>query len=131
MSRWQTCLWISLGAVLGANLRYLVGRGTAAWLGTNFPFGTFLVNVAGCLLAGFFGALIGARLAPRPDLLRSFVVIGFLGSLTTFSAFSYESVNLALEGAWMRAGLYVAASLLAGLAGVRLGMWAALQIRIP
>mgnify|MGYP001059885010 FL=1 len=115
-------LWISLGAVFGANLRYVVNRVAAQWLGTGFPYGTFTVNVLGSLAAGLFGALVTTRLIGRPELVRSLVVVGFLGSLTTFSAFTYETHSLLSDGEWTRAALNVLLSLAAGLAGVRLGV---------
>lgn len=121
-------LWISAGAVLGANLRYLAGRVMAQWLGTGFPYGTFVVNVVGCLLAGFFGALVAQKLVARPDVVRQFVIVGFLGSLTTFSSFSFETLALAQDGAWLRSAANVVLSLSAGLVGVRLGSLLALAL---
>jgi CrcB protein len=115
-------LWISLGAVLGANARYLVNRGAAHWLGTGFPYGTLLVNVAGCLAIGFVGTLVTARLVDRPEVVRQLVIVGFLGSLTTFSSFAWETTGLFNDGAWVRAGLNIVLGVVAGLVGVRLGV---------
>ncbi len=115
-------LWISLGAVLGANARYLVNRVMAQWLGTAFPWGTFVVNVVGCLAIGFFGTVVTARLVDRPELVRQLVIVGFLGSLTTFSSFAWETNGLFADGAWLRAGANIVLSVAAGLAGVRLGI---------
>lgn len=123
-------MWISLGAILGANLRYLTGRWMAHWLGTGFPFGTMVANVAGCFLAGLFGALIASKLFARPDVVRQFVYIGFLGSLTTFSSFTFETLALSQDGLWTRALVNVLVSLVAGFAGVRLGALAAMQLGI-
>lgn len=122
IERLSDFLWISLGAVAGANLRYVVNRVAAQWLGTGFPFGTFTVNVVGSFLAGLFGALVATRLIGRPELVRSLVIVGFLGSLTTFSAFTYETHSLLSEGEWTRAILNIVVSLAAGIAGVRLGV---------
>jgi len=121
-------LWISAGAVLGANLRYLTGRLMAQALGTGFPYGTFVVNVVGCFLAGLFGLLVAHRLVDRPEVVRQFMVIGFLGSLTTFSSFSYETLALAQDGALARAAANVALSLTAGLGGVWLGELLAVRL---
>ena len=115
-------LWISLGAVLGANVRYLVNRLMAQWLGTGFPYGTLVVNVVGCLAIGVVGTMVTGRLVDRPEVVRLVVIVGFLGSLTTFSSFAWESHGLFNDGAWLRATLNIVVSVLAGLAGVRLGI---------
>jgi CrcB protein len=121
-------LWISLGAILGANLRYVVSRWLAQWLGTGFPFGTFAVNILGCLAIGFVGTMVTGRLVARPEVVRLVVMVGFLGSLTTFSSFAYETHNLFNDGAWMRALTNLFLSLFAGLVGVRLGVHLTPQI---
>lgn len=124
----STFLWISLGAVLGANLRFLTNRAFAQWLGTGFPYGTFVVNVGGSLVVGVVGALVTANLFDRPELVRQLVIVGFLGSLTTFSSFTYETHSLIQDGEWMRAAANIVLSLAAGLAGVRLGIYLASRI---
>lgn len=116
-------LWISIGAVLGANLRYIITRWAAQLLGAGFPFGTFIVNIAGCLAIGLFGTLVAGRLIDRPEIIRLVVIVGFLGSLTTFSSLAYETHNLFNDGAWMRALTNIFLSVFAGLAGVRLGVY--------
>lgn len=115
-------VWISLGAVMGANARYLVNRLMAQWLGTAFPYGTFAVNVVGCLAVGIAGTMVAGRLIDRPEIVRLVVIVGFIGSLTTFSSFAYETHQLLEDGAWVRASINVVASVLAGLLGVRLGI---------
>jgi CrcB protein len=115
-------LWISLGAIVGANLRYLINRAMAQWLGPTFPYGTFVVNVAGCLAVGVIGTMVTGRLIDRPEVVRLVVIVGFLGSLTTFSSFSYETHGLFQDGEWMRALTNIFLSVFAGLAGVRLGI---------
>jgi CrcB protein len=115
-------LWISLGAVLGANTRYLVNRVSAQWLGTAFPYGTLIVNLVGCLAVGVVATLVTGRLIDRPEVVRLVVIVGFLGSLTTFSSFAYETHALFHDGAWVRAVANILVSVLAGLAGVRLGV---------
>jgi fluoride exporter len=115
-------IWISLGAVLGANARYLVNRWLARLLGTGFPFGTLCVNVFGCFAIGVVGTLVTARLLPRSEVVRLAVIVGFLGSLTTFSSFAYESNSLFHDGEWLRAVANILLSVLAGLVGVRLGI---------
>jgi CrcB protein len=111
--------------VVGANLRYLVNRGMAQWLGTGFPYGTFVVNIFGSFVIGLLAALIANRLVSRPDVVQQALIVGFLGSLTTFSSFTFETHNLLQDGEWVRAGLNITLSVAVGLLGVRLGMLAA------
>ena len=115
-------LWISLGAIMGANTRYLVNRVAAQWWGTAFPYGTFVVNVVGCLAIGVVGTMVTGRLIDRPEVVRLVVIVGFLGSLTTFSSFAWETHSLFNDGAWVRALANVVLSVVAGLAGVRIGI---------
>jgi len=115
-------VWISLGAVPGAISRYLVNRLMAQWLGTAFPYGTLVVNLVGCIAIGAVATMVTGRLIDRPDVVRLVVIVGFLGSLTTFSSFAYETHGLLADGAWVRALANVLVSVIAGIAGVRLGM---------
>jgi CrcB protein len=108
--------------VFGANARYLVNRLMAQWLGTAFPYGTLVVNVGGCLAIGVIATMVTGRLIDRPEVVRLVMIVGFLGSLTTFSSFAYETHSLFNDGAWVRALVNIAVSVLAGLAGVRLGV---------
>jgi CrcB protein len=96
----QQAIWISLGAVLGANLRYWVTDSVANQLGKTFPYGTFIINLTGSLLLGLFVAIAGktAGLDPR---WRAFIAVGFIGAYTTFSTYAVDSVDLALKGQWM------------------------------
>lgn len=90
-------LLISLGAIVGANLRYWVGDWVAQRVGGSFPFGTLIVNLTGTLILGIFLTLATERFLIDPRW-RILVAIGFCGSYTTFSSYSYESVNLILTG---------------------------------
>ncbi len=90
-------LWIGLGAVLGANARYFVSLWLAGKMGMAFPYGTLTVNAAGSLLAGFLVAAGSHYFALSPQL-RLLLIVGFLGSFTTFSTFAVESVTFWQNG---------------------------------
>lgn len=93
-------LAISLGAVLGANARYLVSRLAATAIGPSFPYGTLLVNVTGSLVVGFFMAWTSERVLLDPRW-RLLVVIGFCGAFTTFSSFAFETMAYFEQGQWL------------------------------
>jgi fluoride exporter len=111
---------VGLGAVLGANLRFVVGLWAADHLGADFPYGTLIVNVSGAFVIGVFLALLSVRIGVDP-LWRLFFATGFLGGYTTFSSYAWEALSLAEAGAWLRAGAYVIGTNIIGLAGVWLG----------
>ena len=111
---------ISVGAMLGANLRYVVANWAADRWGGDLPYGTFLINVTGAFVIGVFLALITDRLTVNP-LWRLFFATGFLGGYTTFSSYTWEALILAQTGVWMRAGAYVLGSNAVGLIGVWVG----------
>jgi len=115
-----TYLAISIGAVLGANARYLVGGWVAERYGATFPWATLLVNVSGSFLVGFILTLVTER-SVGPWWVRPGLAIGFMGSYTTFSAFSYETLRLVESGSILAAGANVAGSVTAALLGVFLG----------
>lgn len=116
----MTFLAISVGAVLGANARYLVGGWLSDRYGSSFPVGTLVINVTGSFVIGLFVVLIGERLVV-PDWWRPLVAIGFLGSYTTFSTFSLETLALAQTGSWWLAAINVVGSVGGSLVGVYLG----------
>jgi CrcB protein len=115
----MTLLAVALGGALGAVARYLA----SGWLQDAtrgfFPWGTFGVNVAGSLLLGF--ALVWLQGTVASAEVRALITIGFLGSFTTFSTFSYETVAMLRDGEWWRAGGYAAGSLALGLVAVAAG----------
>jgi CrcB protein len=92
-------LWLSLGALAGANLRYLVSRITARLLSTDFPYGTLIINVTGSMLLGFFLIWTTERVLADPKW-RMFVAVGFCGSYTTFSSFAFETFAYFEQGHW-------------------------------
>lgn len=115
----MTWLAISIGAVLGANARFLLGGWIAERLGTGFPFGTLVINVTGSFLIGIVLVVANERLAP--DWFRPLLAIGFLGSYTTFSTFSYETLALVETGSIGAAAANVGVSVAASLLGVYAG----------
>ena len=116
----MTYLAISIGAVLGANARFLLGGWALDRLGAEFPYGTLLINLTGSFAIGLVYAIIERHGAP--DWVRPLVIVGFLGAYTTFSTFSLDTLALAERGAWIAAGSYVAASVVASLATVWAGV---------
>ncbi|MHB1169081.1 MAG: fluoride efflux transporter CrcB [Longimicrobiales bacterium] len=115
----MTVLYIALGGAAGAVARYGLGGWIQARAGSSFPLGTLVVNVVGSLLLGFvLHYLEAVRLAPE---LRASITIGLLGAFTTFSTFSYETVEMLGVGAWGKAGAYALGSLLLGLGAVIAG----------
>ncbi|MDQ3154655.1 MAG: fluoride efflux transporter CrcB [Actinomycetota bacterium] len=110
-------LLVFLGAAVGAPLRYLTDRTVQARHDSVFPWGTLTVNVAGCLL---FGALTGAGTV-LPAGATALLGTGCLGALTTWSTFSYETLRLTEDGAWLHAAANVLVSVTAGLGAALLG----------
>ena len=117
-------LWVGLGGFLGANARYLLAGWAARHFGTDFPYGTFVINITGSFILGFFLAFIEIRPWVHPSA-RLLFSIGFVGAYTTFSTFTYESMVLIQRGELLMGGIYVTGSVLAGLfavfAGIALG----------
>jgi fluoride exporter len=103
-----TLLVVGLGGAAGALSRYYAIGWVQALAGTGFPWGTLAVNVVGSFALGFVLVWLQS-IMPSPDV-RDLVAVGFLGSFTTFSTFSYEALALLREGAWWRAGSYTLGS---------------------
>jgi CrcB protein len=114
-----TLLVIGLGGALGAVSRYAASGWVQTLTGSFFPWGTVAVNVAGSLALGF--VMVWLQSTTSSAELRDLVTVGFLGSFTTFSTFSYETVAMLRDGEWWRAGGYTAGSVVLGLIAVALG----------
>ena len=119
-------LWVTLGSALGGLARYWISGLVASHYGETFPWGTIVVNVTGCLVIGFFATLSGpdGRLL-APSTVRQLVMTGICGGYTTFSSFSLQTLNLAQEGDFLRAGLNIGGSVVLCLLSVWLGYVAA------
>lgn len=112
---------IAMGGALGAVLRYLVSNGVYSLFGRTFPWGTLTVNILGSLLMGFLYIFFVERSAVSTEM-RSFVLIGLLGSFTTFSTFSIETLTLLEAGEVVSAGLNMLLSVFCCLAACWLGV---------
>jgi CrcB protein len=112
---------VGIGGFVGSVARFMAS-GLAHRLSpaTTLPIGTLVVNVAGCLLIGVLGGLVDVRQALAPAY-RLFLMIGVLGGFTTFSTFSFETLQLAQQGDLWRAFANVALQVVLGLAAAWLG----------
>jgi fluoride exporter len=95
----QNFLAISVAAVIGANLRYLLSRLAVRAFGSGFPYGTLFINITGSLIVGFFVIWTTERVLVDPRW-RLLVVIGFCGSFTTFSSYAFETLAYIETGQW-------------------------------
>ncbi|MET9161122.1 fluoride efflux transporter CrcB [Streptomyces parvulus] len=114
------------GAAVGAPLRYLTDLSVQKRHDTVFPWGTFAVNVAGCLILGLLAGAVTYGAAS--DSTQLLVGTGFCGALTTYSTFSYETMRLAESGAKFFAAVNVVSSVVAGLGVAFIGATAAQAI---
>lgn len=114
---------ISLGAIVGANARYILSRYAARLLGPVFPYGTLIINVAGSFLVGWFLVWTSERVLIDPRW-RLLVVIGFCGGFTTFSSYAFETMAYFEQGQWWLMTTNIVTnnllSLLAAVAGMAL-----------
>ncbi len=93
-------LWVSLGGIVGASMRYALSRFAAKILTPSFPYGTLMINVSGSLLLGWFMIWTSERVLIDPKW-RLLVAIGFCGSFTTFSSYAFESFAYFEQGHWV------------------------------
>ena len=116
----QKVLLVGVGGFAGAALRYLVSLASAGLFGESLPWGTLLVNAVGGLLAGAVMEL-GITTNLLAPAMRLFLMTGVLGGLTTFSAFSWETMRLFSDGLWLRACLNILLNVALSLGAVALG----------
>lgn len=113
-------LIVGAGGFLGAISRYWLSGQVHRWTSSGFPWGTLTVNVVGCLAIGALMAMLETRIFVSPDA-RLFLGIGVLGSLTTFSTFGYETLELVRRSEFTLAAVNAAGSLVLGLGAVVVG----------
>jgi CrcB protein len=132
-------IWMMIAGGLGAGARYgltlavqnwLAGAGARGWLGhflgTTFPLGTLVINVAGAFLLALV-TMLALQEAVPPEL-RLIVGTGFIGAFTTFSTFELEAHGLLSGGQWTQASVYILGNLLLGFVAVMLGGMLALRL---
>ena len=118
--------WTCLAGAAGTGARYILALWAAQRFGSAFPYGTLIVNLAGCFsIAAVMHAAVTLSWSPT---LRSAITIGFLGGLTTYSSFNYETTRLMEEGASGAAALNATTTILGAFAAGWLGMLCAKQL---
>lgn len=120
----EIALAITVCGGLGCLSRYFISGWVYALLGRDFPYGTFVVNITGAFIIGFLMEF-GLRSTLIPPTLRIGITVGFLGGLTTFSTFSYETFRLLEEGNFVTASANVFVSVLVCLLFTWVGITAA------
>lgn len=110
---------ISLGAIAGALSRYYITLWFGQRMGTDFPYGTFFINLSGCFLMGFLSTLMLDRTA-SPEI-RLMLTTGFLGAYTTFSTYGLDTLNLMKTQSFAATSFYWLGSAVLGVIGVQLG----------
>ena len=116
-------VWIiGIGGLAGTMARYLMQQFVYRYYPATFPYGTLAVNLLGCFLIGIFYALSekGNLLSPE---WRMFLTTGFCGGFTTFSTFTYESVNLINDREYVYVGIYAIVSVVIGITATYAGIW--------
>jgi CrcB protein len=118
--------WICLAGAAGAGARYLIALWAAQRFGSAFPYGTLFVNLIGCFaIAALMHAALMLGWSPT---IRAAMTIGFIGGLTTYSGFNYETTRLFSDGAPAAAAANVALTMVGGLMAGWLGLFAAREI---
>ncbi|HMD97162.1 MAG TPA: fluoride efflux transporter CrcB [Terriglobia bacterium] len=116
----QTVLLISLGAVIGANLRYFVAQYVAKLVPSTFPLGTLIINVSASFIIGFFLIWTSERVLADPRW-RLFVAVGFCATYSTYSSYAFETFAMFEKGQFVFAALNILASTVVCLIAVILG----------
>jgi fluoride exporter len=118
---WTLWVAVAFGSALGGVARYAFGLLAARYAGSGWPWGTWLVNVIGCLIIGLVAGWWAGR--GQPPLPRALVMVGVLGGFTTYSSFALESVQLWQQGLGARTAAYVLTTTLVCLLAAGAGSW--------
>ena len=118
MEKW---FYLIGGGILGTLARYILAGVVYQKIGTDFPYGTLIVNLIGCFLIGLFDTILQEKFLFSP-MMRIFLMVGFCGAFTTFSTFMLETANLIRDGETLRAFLNVILSVIIGFIVFRLGV---------
>jgi CrcB protein len=117
-------LFVAVGGALGSSMRYLVSSGIYAWFGRAFPWGTLAVNIVGSFIIGLMSILLVEKFNVAQEW-RLAIVVGVLGGFTTFSAFSWDTLDLMQQGLTLKALLNVLATVMLCIVAAWLGaVWA-------
>jgi len=116
----KSILIVGIGGFIGTVARFLISRYFQFNITSVFPWGTFIINITGCLLIGIIYGLSEKSDTLSPEI-RLFLTVGICGGFTTFSTFSNDAFMLVREQEWIRFALYASLSLFIGLMAVYLG----------
>lgn len=122
----RNIILILIGGGLGSVSRYVLSTSATRIWGDSFPWGTLLVNLAGCFVIGFVFGLADRSLVSRT--FRIVLITGFLGGFTTFSSFSLESVRLMMDREFARAFMNLGMNVLLGMLLTFGGLYAASKL---
>lgn len=114
-------LAIGIGGALGSLARFWTSTWIYSVMGRNFPYGTFVVNISGCIAMGFLFVLF-TDILNDSVVWRAGILIGVLGGYTTFSSYSIEAFNLIEQGEFTKALAYMAGSVIVGVFGTWIGV---------
>ncbi len=120
-------LSIALGGACGALSRHGVNVMATNILNVAFPLGTLAVNIIGSLIMGILIAVFALWFDP-PQPVKSFLIVGFLGSFTTFSTFSLDTMLMFNKGEYGHVFLYMATSVILSLAAIFIGNWLTIKL---
>ncbi|MBU0683705.1 MAG: fluoride efflux transporter CrcB [Candidatus Omnitrophota bacterium] len=113
-------LYLATGGALGAVLRYFLSGRVYKFMGTAFPYGTLMVNMAACFIMGFLMSFAETKFVLSPNI-RIFLMIGFVGAFSTFSTFIFETDNLIKDSEMMKALMNVGLSIFCSFLMFRVG----------
>jgi len=113
MNKFFLLMWISVGGIVGTLLRYLITVLMEQNKTTDFPLGTFIINLAGCFVFGFVSQFSTNTVIIRPEV-KLALTTGFAGAFTTFSTFIFENYQLTRDSQLVLSFIYMFSSILGG-----------------